>query len=185
MVKMNKTTSPERIGFGPRLGAFLIDSFVMAFLATLLVSLFMPEHMGVFTQGQYLEILTGAGGTSQEAMESVWKVSQFMAHISMLYMLIEGFAGATPGKMLLGLKIGRPDGSRGDQTLFLTRYMVKNSPSLLNLLATTTGIGLIGSISGIAGMLILMGGFMMLLPERQALHDRFAHTAVFRRRDLR
>jgi len=182
---MNTMQSPERIGFGPRLGAFLIDSFLMAFLVSILVSLFMPEHMAVFTHGRYLDILTGTGDApSPEVMRSVWRVSSFMAHISMLYMLIEGFTGATPGKMALGLKIGRPDGTRGDQALYLTRYLIKNSPSLLNLLATTLGVGLIGSLSGIAGMVVLMGGFMMLSPDRQALHDRIAHTAVFRRNAL-
>ncbi|HDP95759.1 MAG TPA: RDD family protein [Candidatus Aminicenantes bacterium] len=182
---MNTTNTSKRIGFGPRLGAFLIDSFILAFLVSLLVSIFMPEHMNLFARGQYLEVLTGAGGPpSEEVMQSVWRVSTFMAHISMLYMLIEGFTGATPGKKILGLKIGRPDGSHGDQGLYLTRYMVKNSPSLLNLLVTTLGIGLLGRLAGIAGMVIFFGAFMMLSPERQALHDRIAHTAVFRRRDL-
>lgn len=183
---MNVTHTHNRVGFGPRFGAFLIDSFILAFLVSLLVSIFMPEHMSVFSRGQYLEAITGAGGPpSREVMRSVWRVSTFMAHISMLYMLIEGFTGATPGKKLLGLKIGRPDGTRGDQGLYLTRYMVKNSPSLLNLLATTLGIGVLGQLAGIAGMVIFFGAFMMLSPDRQALHDRVAHTAVFRRRDLR
>lgn len=183
---MNTNPSIIRIGIGPRAGAFLLDSFFLAVVVSILVSIFLPEHMGVFTRGQYLDVLTGAGGApSKELLHSVWRISSFMTHISMLYMLIEGFAGATPGKMILGLKIARPDGSPGDQALFLTRYLVKNSPSLLSLLAVTLNFNFLGQISTFVGMLVLFGALMMLSPERQALHDRIAHTAVFRRSDLR
>lgn len=181
---MNSNLPSNRIGFGPRLGAFLIDSFLMAFLASLLMSLFMPDQLKLFADGKYLEVL--AHGTAGDgSMESILKVSSFLAHFSMLYMLIEGFVGATPGKLLLGMKIGTPEGYHGDQKLYMTRYLVKNSPSLLNLAATTLNLGLFAGLSGIAGMVILMGGFMMLSPDRQALHDRVAHTAIFKRVDLR
>lgn len=180
--------SKQRIGFGPRLGAFIIDSFIITILASILMALFMEATFSAFINGQLTEAIMNSSGSSQftpqEAYDEMMRVSLFIAHFSTLYMIIEAFLGATPGKMLLGIKIGTQDGKAGDIWLYFPRFAIKNGSVLLELAGRITGIGLFNSIAGLLGMVIFFGCFFVLGEKRQALHDTIAKTAVFRKNDL-
>lgn len=180
---------PKRVGFGPRLLAFVIDSFIIGMLASILMSYLMENTFQAFIRGDLVNTLLNAyagNSTPQdaEALKKLFKVTSFVTHLSMLYMLIEAFTGATPGKMFLGLKIGTEKGKTGDTWLYFHRYAVKNSSSLLGLLASTTGLASFNSLGGLVGLVMIFGCFMVLGPKKQAIHDMAAKTAVYYKHDF-
>ncbi len=179
----------RRVGFGPRLVAFVIDSFFIAVLASILMSAFMGPTFTAFIKGQLTETYLGAQAikdsiSSREAYDGIMRISLFIAHFSTLYMITEAFWGASPGKMLLGLKIGTQDGLKGDIWVYFPRFALKNSSVLLDLLSRLTHIAFISSLAGFVGMVIFTGCFFALGIRKQALHDTIARTAVFRKEDL-
>ena len=97
------------------------------------------------------------------------------------YPLIEGVTGASPGKWVLGLRIGHASGTAGDTALYVKRFAIKFIRPLLGALAGATGLGMLGWLAGPAGLVISLGTLLLLAPHRQALHDKLAVTAVFRR----
>ena len=99
----------------------------------------------------------------------------------------EGGRGATPGKILLGIRIVRADGGALDYQQVFVRCLVKLVPLLALLLSALAGIG-----SGLSPLLragVLLTGLLPALiwaatlhrhPKRQAPHDRLARTCVIR-----
>jgi uncharacterized RDD family membrane protein YckC len=183
-------SAAKRVGFGPRLVAFIIDSFIIGLLASILMSYLMENTFQAVMKGDFLNALmeayaSGSSGADSESFKQMLKVTSFITHLSMLYMLIEAFNGATPGKMMLGLKIGSEEGNPADTWLYFYRYAVKNSSSLLALLASTTGVAIFHTLGGLLGMVIIFGCFLVLGPRRQAIHDMVAKTAVYYKHDLK
>jgi uncharacterized RDD family membrane protein YckC len=178
----------KRIGFGPRLAAFIIDSFFIALLSSLLMSQLMGDIFNQFISGRLTEIVLAAGTAvteeSHEAYQNMMRVSMFIAHFSALYMMVEGFLGASPGKMILGLRVGTETGDGGDVWTYFPRYLIKNSSILIDLFGRLSGIDPVRSLGGLVGMVVFFGCFMVLGVRRQAIHDLLARTAVFRKEDL-
>ncbi len=167
----------------------MTDSFVVGFTASLVMSVIMESTFQSFMSGQYVEALTalsqGQDAAIQSgALDSLLRVTSFITSWSLLYMLIEGFTGASPGKMLLGLKIGTEDGQIADSKTYFQRYLMKNSAALLGVFGKTTGLLILNSIGNMAGMVIFFGCLMTLLPHKQAIHDMVVKTAVYRKKDL-
>ena len=182
------THKQKRIGFGPRLTAFIIDSFFISLLASLLMNQIMGDVFNDFISGRLTEIILAAGTAvteeSSEAYAKMMRVSLFIAHFSTLYMMVEAFWGATPGKMILGLRVGDEKGRGGDIWIYFPRYLIKNSSVLIDLLGRLAGIDAVRSLAGLTGMVIFFGCFLVLGVRRQAVHDILAKTAVFRKEDL-
>ncbi|MCK4837142.1 MAG: RDD family protein [Candidatus Aminicenantes bacterium] len=179
----------KRVGFVPRLGAFIIDSFIITLLASILMSVFMESTFAAFIKGHLTESLLNndtltASIASQEAYGEMLRISLFIAHFSTLYMILEAFLGATPGKMILGLKIGTQDGKAGDMWVYFPRFVIKNCSVLIDLAGRITGITFLGAIGGFAGIAVFFGCIYALGEKKQALHDILAKTAVFRKKDL-
>ena len=95
-------------------------------------------------------------------------------------MSLEVVKTATPGKMLLKLKIRAADGSEADQNTLITRFAVKNAGALLNILAAITTVGMLASLGSLAGLVVGLGCFLVLGTAKQALHDVVAKTAVYK-----
>jgi uncharacterized RDD family membrane protein YckC len=101
-----------------------------------------------------------------------------------LYSLIEAFTGASPGKMILGLTAGTDDGRRGSAALYVKRWAIKYSGTVLGLLGAIPGLHVLGLLAPAAGLIVFIGCFLVLGDKRQALHDMGAASAVFRKADL-
>ncbi|MEE8434950.1 MAG: RDD family protein, partial [bacterium] len=113
------------------------------------------------------------------------------AILMLLYFLIEGIVGASPGKMILGIKVGTADGKQGNIALYLKRWGIKNAPNLLGLLAAILGMvgvsdpgGIIGILSQIIALVLLIGAFWIFGASKQCLWDKLAGTAIYKRSDL-
>lgn len=128
----------ERKGFGPRLGALLID---------LVILLLVGCGIALATGGAYFQY----GSPSAEALAQ-GRTSGIISGIAfLLYASTEIFAAATPGKMILRQLIGSAAGTAPAPTgALVTRYLVKWSPTILNLLFWITMLGAISFLAGLA-----------------------------------
>ena len=170
-----------RVGFGPRFAAALIDAAVVA-----IVGLVAGATIGGMLGGGIGGALGGfaAGAALGAALGAVLGAMAAFGGFVFLYSLIEAFTGASPGKMFLGLKVGTDDGRRGSSALYLKRWALKYSGTLLGLLGAIPGLHVLGLLAPAAGLVIFIGCFLTLGDRRQALHDLGAATAVFRKADL-
>ncbi len=172
----------ERIGFGLRLGAYLIDTIVIWIIGGILG----------FVLGGVLGVGVGAtagAGGSDEAAQAAALAGVMGAIVgtvigvgiaSIGWIAWEGLTGQALGKMLLKIRIKTEDGSKAGTDKLLTRAAVKYSPSILSLIGGLTKVSAISSLGNLAGLVIFIGCLMVLGQKRQAIHDMVAKTAVFK-----
>ena len=179
----------SRVGVGPRLAAALLDYFLstLAVMAAALKGWGWPAIMEQLPGSDELTELYVPMEEALVAAGMVHGVSGLLAATALLglvYPLVEGLTGASPGKWALGLQVGRPNGRRGNVALYMTRFVVKFIRPVLGALAALTGIGVLGWLGSPAGLVVSVGTLLLFAPHKQALHDKLAVTAVYRRRDL-
>lgn len=173
----------QRIGFGPRLGALLIDCILLAVLVALLGG-FIGAMFGAAAGGAGAAMSTGASDAqSAAAMGGMIGALAGMviaaAVLGLAYFLIEGFTGYTLGKLLLGMRIANADGTRAPVSKLLLRWAVKNNNFILNIVAVATGVHLFRTLGSLGGLVFFIGCFLALGASKQALHDRICDTAVW------
>ena len=122
--------------------------------------------------------VSGASGIIDEAVHPLAKDATLVLAgiLGLAYTLIEAFTGASPGKRVMGLQVAREDGSKGDVQLYLVRWALKNSGSLLQFVLPL--------ISTLASLVFFFGCFAALGDKKQALHDIIAKTAVYKKADI-
>ena len=175
----------NRIGFGPRLGAFLLDVLLIAVISVILIVVF---GVGGASAG-------AAAGPEDEMDAAIGAIGGFMggimASLIVIYIvgavwyLLEGLIGATIGKMIVGIKIGKDDGTKAGTGKLLLRYALKNISYLMGILALITGASVINTLGGLAGLVIFIGCFLVLGAKKQAIHDMLAKTAVYKKANLK
>ena len=180
---MNHGTAPERVGFGLRLVAVVLD---IVFGSVLVV--------GVVVAASLLGASFGAGGAQAEpgplamvlgAMAGmIFAVLVVLPIVSGAYFLLEAVTGWTLGKLALGLAVGNPDGTKAPWDVRLDRAAVKNLGVIVMAVGGLAGLGVLGPAGGLIALVLFIGCFLALGARRQALHDRIARTAIFRRRLL-
>ena len=174
----------KRVGFGMRLVAALIDAVIVVIPSALFGGM-LATALGLGAGA--LASLLEAGGETAAAAAAMGAVAGFAIGyglFSFLYSLIEGFKGASPGKMIAGIKIGTQDGRNAPVKVYLQRWAVKNSSTLLGTLGAFTGISLLSWLGSLAGLAVFVGCFFVLGASRQAFHDMAAKTAVYSRAEL-
>jgi uncharacterized RDD family membrane protein YckC len=102
------------------------------------------------------------------------------AIIILVYGLGEALFGRSLGKLALGIAIRRDDGERAYAGNYLLRYSIKNAPMLLLVLALLLRSPGVAAAAGVAALVVMIGILVMLGPERRAIYDYLARTAVFR-----
>lgn len=180
---------PPRVGFPLRFGAWLLD---------LLFSTLVAMQFAVWGWG-FAESLAQTPGMAdmleayagmEEAVAAFGVVGGIAglfaasALMSVAYPLVEALTGASPGKWVMGLRVGTDDGQPGNVVVYGRRAVLKSIRAALMAVAGLTGLALLGMLAGPAGMVMDLGVLFMLAPHKQALHDKLARTAVYRRRDL-
>lgn len=110
----------------------------------------------------------------------LWFAGVFVALAYLGYSALEIFKAATPGKMLLKLKITNEDGSEAARATLIRRWAIKQIPQFANLVAAVTALTIFGWFTMFCVIGFVISCCLTFRPERQALHDTFAHTAVFR-----
>ena len=149
-----------RIGAGPRLAAAMLDYFLNT-LAVMVaawngwgLSVIVEQLPGSeeFTElyAPMEEVLVEAG-----MVHGVAGLLAATALMGLVYPLIEGLTGASPGKWALGLQVGHPSGHNGNVPLYLKRFAVKFIRPVLGALAALTGFSLLGWFAGPAGLVVV------------------------------
>ncbi len=167
----------NRIGFGPRLGAALLDIvFTILFCTPIL---FFGAGAGIAAA---LGLDSMLGSDETEAMALIGLSAGMIGSIvvcsllALAYTLVEALTGASPGKRVMGLQIAKADGTAGDVSLYLLRWALKNSGSILNFILPV--------ISSLASLAFFFGCFATLGEKRQALHDLIAKSAVYKSAEI-
>jgi uncharacterized RDD family membrane protein YckC len=184
------TAGPARVGFGARLGAWLIDFVVVGVIGLMLANLAASWFSGYLAEAMaqqqakmdpkvaaQMAVMTGV-------LTSVAKWSAGTGVAAVFYSLFEGLFGRALGKLLLGLRIADTDGRIASVPRLMARMGVKQCGTFLGLLGMITGIYKIGEFSQIPALVIAAGCFMVFGKKRQALHDLAAKTAVYRNSDV-
>jgi uncharacterized RDD family membrane protein YckC len=149
----------EKVGVRTRAWALLIDLIVLGILQVVVVAL----------------------------LQGAW-IAGFNLLVWIAYSVyFDGVRGATPGKILFGVRITRVDGSAIDFHQAFLRCLIKVAPLLLFSAATSYALPAQEPILLRAG-LVAVGLLVLLLsavavarhPFHQAVHDRVARTCVIR-----
>ena len=180
----------KRIGFLPRLGAAVIDWIFAGIFAGVLAAIFGVFGLGA---GSAIGLAVEEIAEIESALEAAGLGAGIGAIVGLisgyvigyfLYSLIEAFTGASPGKMVLGYKVGNEDGSAGDLSLYLKRWAIKNASSVFSILALLTGLVFLEPIGSLIGVVMFFGCFLALTDQCQALHDKIAKTAIYNNQNL-
>jgi uncharacterized RDD family membrane protein YckC len=157
---------PERVNLVTRAAAYAID---LVFVVPLQAAL------AVMAMGKGLGAATSAG-------VQFWGVVQAanLFALPLLYFCFEIVLGATPGKLLMGIRIATDAATPAPYGKLLGRWALKQSPFIVLLLATllhstpvfNAGLALAGVVA--AGTVTALGG------SKRAVHDLLTGTAVYR-----
>ena len=180
--------SAQRVGFGPRFGAILIDVVLILVLAVLLAPLAAKIGSATVNTSSFTADLSAEEREAAEALGGLFGaivgiVIGFVV-ASFLYNLVEAFTGGSLGKHILGLTIAHESGQKGNLSLWLMRWALKNIGYILSFITLLLGINFLDTAIQIINLIILLSALMMLAQHRQALYDKISKAAVFYKKDL-
>lgn len=172
-----------RIGFGKRFGAYLIDFIVIlvggAILGFVLGGVIGAGSGAAIGAGEDVEGGAAAGGALGGILGAIVGMAIGVGLMSIIWIIWEGLTGAALGKMLLKIRIKSAEDTIAPTGQLMVRAAAKYSSSLLSLLAALTGVAILNTLGGLAGLVIFIGCFFTLGQARQAFHDMIAKTAVY------
>ena len=164
----------QRIDLLHRFYAALIDYFFQALL--LVVLAFVQWNSFVLVRDAFFE--SPYRLFTNPSVEAYQAILIFVA-VYLIYGLTEVLFAATPGKLMRRYTIRAEDGSAAGWFHLLKRYVAKKFLVICWIVAMATGIQLILLIGEIGCFFLGAGLFLALLPDRQAVHDEIAGTAVY------
>ncbi|MCX7930400.1 MAG: RDD family protein [Chlorobi bacterium] len=182
-----------RVGFGRRFGALFLDIIIIILISGIVA----------FTAGSAIEPLVEQKLSAQLEQTELSELDSEQAEVVMgwtktgtlwgfigsivglLYSLLEIVAAATPGKMMLGIKIANADGTAASTQTLVTRWLIKYGlASILSIIGMVSDNAVPNTLASLVNLVIFIGCFLALGQTRQALHDRIAKTAVYRREHI-
>lgn len=162
----------ERVGVGLRFLAYFCDSVFLGIIV-LLIKWVYPFMTGGHQFGR------PAGMSRLEYFQHPGVSGYFMLLCPLLYYATEILFARTPGKLLVGICVGDENGARAGVLNLSMRWLLKNSQYLLAVIAVIFSSVGIAALSGLASLLVCIGMLLAFGEARQALHDKFALTAVY------
>ncbi len=179
----------ERIGFGPRLGAFAIDVVLVWVLAFVLSKLF-PSFLLESAKAQLDQAFSAnpiLANIYDENMMSIMVASTRIGALAcvarLLYFLPEIFIGKSLGKLMLGLQIAGVDGGQASTAVLLSRYLIKHVGKVCAVLLLMFAPILFNTVGNLLGFVVFVGCFFSAGDKHQALHDTICGTIVVGKSD--
>lgn len=158
--------SMNRAGFFIRLAAQLIDTaFLM--IPIIGVSFFVEELMGV-----------AASPIEEARQERV--ATLIVVPFVLAYTAFEVVAAASPGKLILRLRIANRDGTPAPRSRLVLRWTTKWMPTIFAFFEAATAIPAFRFLYGVSSWVIIIGSVVVLRQSRLAWHDEWAGTSVVR-----
>jgi uncharacterized RDD family membrane protein YckC len=174
----------ERVGFGTRLGAYLIDTLIVLVVGSI-IGLLIGDHLVPIVFGEQLEEFNSMEEQFSEFnfdfMGLLMKFFAVMAGIpivTIILFILEGSLGQSIGKMMLRIVNTNVDGSRANAGKLWLRSFLKYGSSLLSIVGSVLGLTLFGWIANLWGIVIFVGFFLVFLDNKQTIHDMIAKTVV-------
>ena len=187
----NEKKAPGRIGFGPRLVSSLLDTVIMLTIIPVIAWSLVSTKAADFMIQKGMDALKADDNALEMIEETMGEYFNFylilialITTFGIIYNLIEGFFGASPGKMIMGLQVANANGSRGDLNLFMKRWFIKNANAVLVIINLIVANAVLESIASMIGLVIFFGCFAVLGDKKQALHDIIANTAVYKKKEI-
>ncbi len=174
----------ERVGFGRRFGAYMLDLLTIIILGLIISSIAGEQLAELFFGTQLAEVdeaaaqFEGMGFDYGSLMTRMTQVGAGTSVIAILLFVMEGLKGQSIGKMLLKIENTNPDGSESDAKNLWIRSLLKYGSTILSLLGGLIGLSLIGTIGSIWGFVIFVGFFFAFSEKKQTIHDMIAKTVV-------
>ena len=184
VIENNMNMYDERVGFGRRLGAYLLDLLGIIVLASIINIAAGEFLVQLFFGAQLAEAEIAAAefeGLGFDYMGLMTKVTQMGAGTSiatLFLFMMEGIKGQSIGKMILQIENTNDDGTQAYPKVLWTRTSLKYGSTILSLLGGLVGLSFIGYIGSIWGFVIFIGFFFVLADKKQTIHDMIAKTAV-------
>jgi len=166
-----------RQGFGIRLLAYILDGILVG---VLMIAAF-------YVNGTFEKIMTyGANILSDAAImtDLIKSITPLSAIIGLMYFSLEVIFAASPGKMILGLRIGTQDRNEATTTTLLIRFLLKESSTVLSAIALIPGLFFVPYIGSFCNIFIIVGFFWTLTQKKQSFHDMLSKTAVYKKADI-
>lgn len=188
------TFSPDaqyenRVSFGRRFVATFIDMLIYS-----AINIGLMFYMGYFSAVKFLMSDLQENAADPEYINELMQEFLTSQHstfllgqlVPLLYFSLELFIAASVGKLIMGISIADANGTRAEFSALLTRYLTKNLSVLLSLIGLILSINfLFFTLSPMILFVLLIGFFMILSKKRQAFHDMFSKTAVFRNEHIK
>jgi len=180
----------NRVGFGKRLGALILDIIVISIVGYIIASFVLKDMIAdalataESVAGDPDAVVEAAAGMMGGIMDGIMAAMAAYSVAYLLIFLMEGLVGYSPGKLMLGIRIGTADGKKAGIDKLMIRYAIKNANSILGVIAFMTGMLLLTTIGNIAGLIWFIGCFFVLGASKQGLHDMIAKTAVYPKGEL-
>jgi uncharacterized RDD family membrane protein YckC len=177
----------ERVGFGPRFAARLVDFAVVLAggVAAALIGMALGFGTGAALGSELSHMssqkdeMKWIGGLFGSIFGGLVAFALGSNLLGLGFMIWEAQTGAALGKRLLKIRIKADNGATADPQQLYLRSALKYSPYLLALAGLIPGLSLLGVLSMLAGVVIAFGCLLVLGLDRQALHDMAAKTAVY------
>lgn len=168
---------------GQRFVAFLLDCVVIGIGGSILGLLLGGTILGMIGMGAGVD----AGAAPEEAAAAA-ALGGFIGGLvgtiigpyiaTFIMMILECCTGITPGKLMLGMKVSKTDGSDANLSSIVTRGLLKYQYSWVVIVGIFTGLDFLVTISGILSIVMFFGIFLIFGEGRQALWDKMAKTSV-------
>jgi uncharacterized RDD family membrane protein YckC len=156
--------APTPVHFADRFGAWLTDILIMFAIL-----------FAVFVVNVMLSIIP-----NMNLMGMV-----IIPLLVLAYFVYEAFTGKTPGKINTKLVVADVQGNIASTGRYFFRFSLKFSGMFLSMIFQLFDLDQWLFIPSALHFIFFFGCFLAFGKKRQALHDRIAGTAVFRRQDIR
>jgi uncharacterized RDD family membrane protein YckC len=171
-----------RVGFGKRLGAFVLDLLFLMILSLIIMTI-----TGVFDEFIAMaEQISKSGSFDFSIMQNLEEnypgieaATLWNVIAALLYWAIEGMTGASPAKHALGLMIGSENRNKANSGELWSRFLYKNLNTIFSLLFVLTATYAFDLLSSLLSLAFFIGCFFVLGVRRQSFHDILSKTAVF------
>lgn len=186
-IENNMNMYDERVGFGRRFGAYMLDILIAlvfgGFIASIagedLAQTFFAAELGEADSA--LAMFAGSDIDMEAFMLKTFGYSAAVSLMMVIFFILEGALGQSPGKMLLQIVNTNTAGTKLDASQLWLRAALKYGNTLLSLIGGIAGIAVIGSIGSLWGLVIFIGFFFAFGDKRQTIHDMIAKTVVSRK----
>lgn len=167
----------NRIGFGPRLLALLID-FGGMWILTLLFYFTIPQIVQPFVDYQMAQ--AGEESLSRVPFDitPIFVLTNLLIFSRLIFFSSEIVFGTSLGKFILKLQITNRQGEKPGIGQLVARFAVKHVYPLLNLFSVILFINFIGTLAFIFGAIVYFGCFFVLGDNKLSLQDIISGTMV-------